>query len=155
MACDELLGDDFNIFWDTADNWDTPTWVRQISLGDIGFDPAREQVEIPKRIATKTYKNGRGDWELTFTMNYSRSNSFHRAVVLAASSGGQNPLHLALVDGDDITDTEASIWEAWWEVAGPISGSLDEGATVEVTCKPSCETGAADDELPTFTQGET
>ena len=155
MACEELLGDDFNIFWDTEDDFADPTWVRQLSLGDIGFNPNRAQVEIPKRIRTKTYKNGRGDWEVTFTMNYSRSNSFHRAIMLAITSDGQNPLHLAICDGDDIDDPEASYAHAWWEVAGPLSASLDEGATVEITCKPSCFLGDDDDELPEFVQGST
>lgn len=155
MSCEELLGDDFNLFWDSADNWDTPTWVRQTSIGDLGFDAARKQVEIPKRIRTATYKNGRGDWELTFTMNYSRSNAFHRAVVAAIAADGDNPLHLAIVDGDDITDNEASYWEGWFTLAGPLNAALDEGATIEVTGKPSCFIGAADDELPQFVQGET
>ncbi len=55
---DELLGDDFRLYYDTADSYDSPTWVEQKSVGDIGFDPGNEQVEIPVRIAFKIYKKG-------------------------------------------------------------------------------------------------
>lgn len=145
---DELLGDDFALFWDTAGDFASPTFVLQVSVGDLGFDPANEQVEIPIRIPVKVYKKGRGDWTLSFTMNYDKGNDFHMAVRDAITSG--DPIHLAIADGDDI-DT-ADYWHAWWMLSGPLGASLDSGATIEVEGKVHHDRGDADDELPEFVE---
>ena len=146
---EELLGDDFRIFWDSADDYASPDWHEQVSLGDVGFDPGNEQVEIPIRIPFKVYKKGRADWSLTFTMNYDRENEFHMAVRDAITTG--DPIHLALCDSDDIDATD--YWHAWWFVSGPIGASLDSGATIEVEGKIHHDRGEADDELPAFVTG--
>ena len=150
---DELLGDDFNLFWDSTGDFDNPSWQRQISIGDLGFDPANEQVEIPKRIRTKVYKKGRGDWTLSFTSNYSRGSNFHRAVLDAVANGTK--IHLAICDGDDIDDPEATYWHGWWLLTGPVSGSLDEAASIEVEGHCHHDTGEDDSELPELVVGST
>lgn len=141
----ELLGDDLKLYYDTAGDFDTPTWVEQISVGDVGFDPANEQVEIPKRISVKTYKKGRGDWSLSFTSNISTDNTFHMAVIDAINYG--TAIHIALALGD-IED--GGYWHAWWMLSGPVSGSLDSTASIEVEGKAHHDLGEYEDELPAF-----
>jgi hypothetical protein len=150
---EEMLGDDCNVFWNSDDPivFNSPTWERQISLGDLEFDPANEQVEIPKRIATKTYKKGRGDWTLSFTMNIDLTNDFHMAVIASITAG--DPIHLAFCLGDDID--EDPYWHAKWFASGPVGANLDEGATVEVECKPHFDTGTNDADLPTYVPNST
>jgi hypothetical protein len=145
----EILGDDFNVFLDTASNYSTPTWSQQISVGDIGFDPAREQVEIPKRIGVKTYKGGRADWELSFTMNVDKTSTFHNTVRNAISSG--NKVHLALGDGTTIGNT-TNYWHAWWFLSGQLSASLDDVATFDVTGKCHHDIGTNNTEIPVYVQ---
>ena len=145
MPCGELVGDDFNLLYDTEDPYDfaTPTWVAQTSVGDIELNVGRVGVEIPKRTATKTRQGGRQEWSLSFTMNYSRTNTFHQAVMRAIESG--DPIHLGICDGE-IADDAANLWHALWHLTGPLGMSIDEGATVEVEGMPhAC---AEDDEEP-------
>lgn len=149
-TCGELLGDDFTLNWDTEDpqSFTAPTWANQPSVGDIGFNMGRVEVEIPKRKAVKTARGGRQEWELTFTMNYARDNAFHMAVIAAIESGDQ--IHLALADGiiDDPDDPAENLWHAWWFLTGNLGASLDEGATVEITGKVHACAGENDDEDP-------
>ena len=145
---EELLGDDFNLFWDADGSFSSPAWERLVSVGDLGFDTGNEQVEIPLRIAVKVYKKGRGDWTLSFTMNYDKTNLFHMAVRDALTTG--DPIHLAICDGDDI-DT-GDYWHAWWFVTGPIDASLDNNANIEVEGKVHHFRGDNDDELPAFVE---
>lgn len=141
----ELLGDDFRIYWDTVGDFDTPTWEEELSMGDIGFDTGNEQVEIPLRIAFKTYKKGRADWTLTFTMNFDPTSTFHMAVRDAITTGDK--IHMAITYGDIAT---TDYWHAWWFVSGPIGASLDSPATIEVEGKIHHDTGAAFAEIPAF-----
>jgi|SRR5690606_13821420 len=142
----ELLGDDFKLYYDDASSFDSPTWEEQISIGDLGFDPASEQVEIPKRIGTKVYKKGRGDWSLTFTMNYDPDSEFCMEVVDAINTGSK--IHLAIADGD--IDNGANYWHAWWMLSGPLDAALDTNANFEVEAKPHHDLGEEGDELPVF-----
>jgi hypothetical protein len=145
---DELLGDDFRLFWDSNDDFASPTWVEEVSIGDLGFDPQNEQVEIPIRIPVKVYKKGRGDWTLSFTMNYDKSNTFHMAVRDAITTG--DPIHLAIADGDSMLT--ADYWHAWWMLSGSLDAALDSNATIEVEGKVHHDRGDADDELPAFVE---
>lgn len=142
---EELLGDDLKLYYDSASDFTTPTWVEQISVGDIGFDPQNEQVEIPKRIAFKTYKKGRGDWTLSFTMNIDVTNTFHVAVMDAITDG--TPIHLALALGDI---DAGGYWHAWWFLSGPVDAALDSNANIEVEGKCHHDLGEYDDEFPAF-----
>ena len=142
---DELLGDDFTLNWDQDSSYSYPNWLAAVSAGDLGFDPGNEQVEIPKRIAFKTYKKGRGDWALSFTMNYDPTNLFHIAVRNAITTGDK--IHLAIADGDIST---ANYWHAWWFLSGPLDASLDTNANIEVEGKVHNDTGSGDTELPAF-----
>lgn len=142
----ELLGDDFRLFWDSDDSWTSPSWETIISIGDLGFDPAKEQVEIPIRIATKVYKSGRGDWTLSFTLNYDPDDTFCAAVVDAINNGTK--IHLAIGDDDDIG--EANIWEAWWMLAGPLDAALDTNASFDIEGKVHFDRGTGGDELPRY-----
>jgi hypothetical protein len=146
---EELLGDDFRIFWDDNDDYVSPNWIEQISLGDIGFDPGNEQVEIPIRIPFKVYKKGRADWALSFTMNYDKTNLFHMATREAITNG--TPIHIALCDGDDIDADD--YWHAWWFLSGPIDAALDTNANIAVEGKIHHDRGVAGDELPAFVTG--
>ena len=145
---EELLGDDFTLFWDADSSWSAPNWEAQVSVGDIGFDPGNEQVEIPIRIVTKVYKKGRGDWTLSFTINYDKTNTFHMAVRDAIRTG--DPIHIALCDGDDIETGD--YWHAWWMLSGPIGASLGTAASIDVEGKVHHDRGDADDELPEFVE---
>lgn len=144
----ELLGDDFRLFWDSADNWDSPTMVEVISIGDLGFDPAGEQVEIPIRIRTKVYKKGRGDWTLSFTLNYDPDDPFCLAAIDAVNNGTK--IHLAFADGATFAD--ANVWEAWWMLTGPIDAALDTNASIDVEGKVHFDRGVSGDELPRFVE---
>jgi hypothetical protein len=145
---EELLGDDFNLFWDSDGDFDSPAWAIQVSIGDLGFDTASEQVEIPLRIPVKVYKGGRGDWTLSFTMNYDKTNTFHMAVRAAITN--KTPIHLAFCDGDDIVTDD--YWHAWWLLSGPIDAALDSGATIEIEGKCHHYRGPADADLPAFVE---
>lgn len=147
---EELLGDDFRLFWDSDNDWDSPDWNEQISIGDLGFDPKSEQVEIPKRIATKTYKKGRGDWTLSFTMNYDKTNTFHMACRDAWTNGTK--IHLAIADGDSMDDND--YWHANWMLSGPLNASLDSGASIDIEGKCHFDTGDDDSEIPAFVEAE-
>ena len=147
----ELLGDDFKLYYDSASSFDSPTWVEQVSAGDLGFDPGIEQVEIPLRIAYKVYKKGRADWSLTFTMNYDPDNTFHTAVRDAITNGTK--IHLAIADGD--IDDDGNYWHAWWFLSGPIDAALDSNANIEVEGKIHHDRGDGDDELPAFVEAST
>lgn len=147
MPVAELLGDHFQVYLDIEDpqSFTLPSWQRQTSIGDIGFDWAKEQVEIPKRKSVKGYQGGRQDWEFTFTMNYDRDNAFHQLVI--AHIENSEPLHLALTDG--ILDDDAeNLWHAWWLLTGPLDASLDTNANIEITAKVHTYAGSADDEDP-------
>lgn len=144
----ELLGDDFRLFWDSADDYANPNWEEQVSIGDLGFDPAGEQVEIPIRISTKVYKKGRKDWTLSFTANYNKGDDFFEAVLDAVSNGTK--IHLAIVDGDDTATS--NYWHAWWMLTGAIAAGLDSPATIDVEGKVHFDRGAADDELPAYVE---
>jgi len=141
----ELLGDDFTLNWDQDGSYSSPSWLATVSVGDLGFDPAYEQVEIPKRISTKTYKKGRGDWSLSFTMNYDKTSAFHTAVRNAITNGTK--IHMAIADGDIAS---SNYWHAWWFLSGPLDASLDTNANIEVEGKCHFDIGADDSELPAF-----
>lgn len=141
----ELLGDDFRLYYDSASSYSTPTWVQQISVGDMGFDPGNEQVEIPIRIAFKVYKKGRADWELTFTMNYDPDSTFVTAVRNAITNGTK--LHLAIADGPVASE---NYWHAWWMLSGPLDAALDSNANIEVSGKIHHDRGVSGNELPAF-----
>lgn len=147
---EELLGDDLKLYWDTAGSFSSPTWVEQISVGDIGRDPSNEQVEIPLRLPFKFYKKGRGDWSLTFTSNLDSTNTFHMAVLDAIDNG--TPIHLAIALGD-IED--GGYWHAWWMLGGPTDGALDTNANIEVEGKLHHYRGPTDEDLPAFVELET
>lgn len=142
----EILGDDFNLFYDTSGNFTSPTWVVQASIGDLSLDTAKEQVEIPLRIAYKVYKTGRGDWTLSFTMNYDKANTFHMAVLAAIRAGSR--IHLAFVDGSAISGN--NYYHAWWVLTGPINAALDSPGTVEVEGKIHHDRGGSGTELPAY-----
>lgn len=141
----EKLGDDFRLNYDANSNYGTPSWANQTSIGDLGFDFAGEQVEIPKRIGVKVYKGGRQDWELSFTMNYDANNTFHTAVRSAVEN--KSKIHLALSDGN-IATNGTHYWHAWWLLTGPLDCSLDAPATIEIKGKCHHDTGTADAEIP-------
>lgn len=141
----EKLGDDFTLNYTANAVYATPTWTAQTSIGDLGFDFAREQVEIPKRISTKVYKGGRMDWELSFTMNYDANNTFHTAVRSAIEAGSK--VHLALADGNIATNT-THYWHAWWILTGNLDAGLDNAASIEVKGKCHHDTGTADADIP-------
>lgn len=141
----ELLGDDFELNWDTAQSFDSPTWTKQVSVGDIGFEPGNEQVEIPIRIPVKVYKKGRADWTLTFQSNYNKDNAFLNAVRQAINFGTK--IHLAISDGNVNTE---NYWHAWWFLSGPLGASLDEASQYDVEGKVHFDRGVDDDELPAF-----
>lgn len=141
----EKLGDDFRLNYDANSNYSTPSWSNQTSIGDLSFDFGIEQVEIPKRIGYKTYKKGRADWELGFTMNYDANNTFHTAVRSAIEAGTK--LHLAVSDGT-ITTNGTHYWHGWWLLTGNLDASLDSAAAIEVTGKCHHDTGTSDAEAP-------
>lgn len=142
----ELLGDDFKVYWDQAGSYASPTWGSpQTSIGDAGIDPANEQVEIPKRIAFKAYKKGRGDWSLSFTSNIDDTNTFHKALLAAIAAGTR--LHLAIAAGAIATEP---YWHAWWMLTGPVDAALDSAASIEVEGKPHHDMGASDTEIPAY-----
>ena len=145
MSCGELVGDDFTLNWDTESPYDfaSPTWAEQTSLGDIELDVSKVRIEIPKRTVSKTSQGGRQEWSLGFTMNYSRSNAFHQAVMAAVRDG--SPIHLGIADGV-IAEDASNLYHAIWHLTGPISATIDEGVTVEIEGMPhAC---AEDDEQP-------
>ena len=135
MSCGELVGDDFELLWDTEVPYSfaTPTWVAQDSLSDIELNVGKVAIEIPKRSPTKTRQGGRAEWSMSFTMNYSRTNTFHQAVMAAIQSG--DPIHIGICDGEYGVDAE-NLWHAVWHLTGPLSASIDEGVTVEVDAMP-------------------
>lgn len=135
-----LLGDDFRIYWDTADSFGTPTWVYQRNLGDIGLADSGEQVEIPVRYPWKFYKKGRQDTELTFTMNYDPTDTFHIAIRDAIRDGSN--VHMALAEGDyQVLD----YFHAWFIITGPQDLSLDAPATYAVSAKLSINFAAGEE----------
>ncbi len=142
----ELLGDDFRLFWDSGDSWTSPTWETIISIGDLGFDPAKELVEIPIRIGTKVYKSGRGDWTLSYTLNVDPSDPFYLACVDSINNGTK--IHLAI--GDNAVVANANLWEGWWVLSGPLDAALDTNASIDVEGKVHFDRGLAGDELPRF-----
>lgn len=133
-----LLGDDYRLYWDTADSFGTPTWVWQRNVGDFGLDDSGEQVEVPIRWPWKFYKKGRQDTELTFAMNMhnTTAEAFGRAVRDAMRDGSQ--LHLALAEG---AITSFDYLHAWWIVTGPLDLSLDAPAVYSVSAKLSVDFG--------------
>lgn len=141
----EKLGDDFTLCYTSNANFATPTWTAQTSVGDLGFAFNREQVEIPKRITTKTYKGGRMDWELSFKNNYDATNVFHNAVRSAIETGAK--IHLALADGP-INTNGTHYWHAWWSLTGNLDAGLDNAASMDVKGKCHSDTGTADAEIP-------
>lgn len=148
----ELLGDDYELALDTAasgaGSYSTPTWAKQTSLGDIKFDMANETPEIPKRIVTKVYKKGRGDWKLSFTMNFDPTNTFHVKVRDAIRTGAR--VHLAIAEGPIAS---ADYHHAWWLLTGPLDASLDSAASYEVEAMCHHDMGSNDTELPAFVNG--
>lgn len=148
----ELLGDDYELCLDTAStgagDYDTPTWAKQTSLGDIKFDTASEKPEIPKRIGTKVYKKGRDDWKLSFTMNFDPANTFHVKIRDAIRTGDK--VHLGLFEGPNAT---ADFHHAWFLLTGPLDASLDSPASYEVEGVPHHDMGAGDAEVPAFVAG--
>jgi hypothetical protein len=147
----EMLGDEYELNLDTAStgagDYDTPTWAKQTSLGDIKFDDGNETPEIPKRIGFKVYKKGRSDFKLSFTMNYNPANTFHKKIRDAIRNGTR--VHLGLAEGP-IASTD--YFHAWCLVTGPTDASLDSGATVEVEAMGHYDCGTDDAEVPAFVE---
>jgi hypothetical protein len=137
----ELLGDSFKLFYDTAASFGTPTWVEQISVGDISYDTANEQVEIPKRVAFKTYKKGRSDLTFKFTMNVDPTNTFHTAMIASINDGTKK--HLAISPG---AIAGGGYWHGFFMLTGPVDAALDSAAKVEVEAKVHAD----DTNLPAF-----
>jgi hypothetical protein len=137
----ELLGDSFKVFYDTASSFSTPTWVEQLSVGDVSYDTANEQVEIPKRIAFKTYKKGRSDLSFKFSMNLDPTNTFHTSIIGAINAGTK--VHLAIAPG---AIAGGGYWHMMAMVTGPVDAKLDSPATVEVEAKVHAD----DTNLPAF-----
>jgi hypothetical protein len=137
----ELLGDDYKLFYDTASSFGTPTWVEEIGVGDIGFDTANEQVNIPKRTSHKLYKKGRSDLKFSFKMNVDVSSTFHKAVIGAINTGTK--IHLAIAPG---AIASGGYWHGWFLLNGPLDASLDSAATYDVECKVHAD----DTSMPAF-----
>ena len=137
----ELLGDDYKLFYDTASSFGSPTWVEQISVGDIGYDTANEQVNIPKRVAFKLYKKGRSDLKFSFKMNIDTSNTFHKAMVAAINGGTK--IHLAISPG---AIASGGYWHGWFLLNAPLDASLDSAATFDVEAKVHAD----DTNMPAF-----
>lgn len=150
----ELLGNDVHVFWDNAatgaGNYSAPSWQKQISFGDCGFDPGIVQVEIPLRIGFTTYKGGRSDGSLTFTMNYDPLSAWHTAVRNSIRTG--NRIHLAIAEGATIP-TANDYLHAWFLVTGPFGAGLDDVATYEVEGKFHHNIGTNMQEIPAYAEG--
>lgn len=145
----ELLGNDIHIFWDSAANYSSPSWQKQISFGDLGFDPGIVPVEIPLRIGFTTYKGGRSDGELTFTMNYSADNNWHTAIRDAIRSRGR--VHLAIVEGSAVATND--YLHAWFLLGGPLGAGLDDVASYDVSGKFHHDIGLNMGEIPAYAEG--
>lgn len=144
----ELLGNDVYVAYDTAGNYSAPTWVIQKSFGDCGFDPGIVQVEIPLRIGFTTYKGGRSDGSLTFTMNYAPDNTWH--VAMRNAIRNKTRVHLAIVEGDTIGASNNDYLHAWFGVYGPFGAGLDDVATYDVEGKFHHDIGVNQNEIPAY-----
>ncbi len=129
-----LLGDDWRLYYDTADDWANATFVQQTDLGDLGFEFNPEQVEVPKRQTHKVYKSGRQDWMLSFNLNANPGATFYDAVEAAIEAGSS--LHLALANGD-ITANGTKYWHADWNMYGNIEADLDSNSQIPIEAKCS------------------
>lgn len=136
-----LLGDEFKLFYDSAGNFSTPTWVEQVDVSDIGWDTANEKVEIPRRVGFKTYKKGRSDLSFTFKMNIDPSNTFHKAMIAAIIAGTK--VHLAIAPG---LIAVGGYWHGFFLLNGPVDAALDSPATVDIEGSVHAE----DANLPAF-----
>lgn len=137
------IGDDFALYLDSADDYDSPTWVEQVDIGNLALDPAPEQVEIPKRNGFKMYKKGRQDLTITFDVSYDPANASHGTIRDAIRSGAA--VHLALADGA-IATAGTIYYHGWFMLVGPEDNSLDSAAVISVEAKVHADSAAT--ELP-------
>lgn len=135
-----LLGDDYRLYWDTAVDFAMPVWDWQRNLGDLALSDNPEQVEIPIRYPWKFYKGGRQDTELTFTMNYHPTETFHQYV--RDHIRDKSRVHFAISEGDIAT---ADYFHAWWLLTGPADFALDAPATYAVSARLSIDFGASEE----------
>lgn len=137
------IGDEFKLYYDSASNYSTPTWVEQVDIGNLALDPAPEQVEIPKRNGFKMYKKGRQDLSITFDISFDPANTSHTAMRDAIRAGTK--IHLAVANGA-IATIGTIYYHGWFMLVGPEDLSLDSPATISVEAKVHAD--SASDELP-------
>lgn len=143
MIMSNQLGDEFKLYIDTADDYDTPTWAEILDVGNFSRDRSKTEVEIPKRINHKVYLGGRSDPRVSFELSYDPANTNHTKLSNAIDSGAK--VHLAVANGPIATD--GTIYtHGWYLVKGPEDFSLDSPATI--SCEALPHAAAPDDEPP-------
>lgn len=135
------IGDDFKLYYDSASDFDTPTWVEQVDIGNLALDPAPEQVEIPKRNGFKMYKKGRQDLSITFDLSFDPANVSHTAMRDAIRSGAA--VHLAVANGA-IATAGTIYYHGMFMLVGPEDLSLDSAATISIEAKVHADSASTD-----------
>lgn len=101
MAKDYKKGDQYRLYYDTANDWDTPTWVWIKAFSDPTISPNKGEVAVEEQNADTGYLHGVGDPEFAFTLHNDKGDANVQALIDATQSGAM--VHLAFADGDIAT----------------------------------------------------
>lgn len=129
MAKNYQKGDDYKLYYDTADSWSAPTYVEIKAVGDLAVDPGIADVEVPERGSSTGHLQGDGDPSITFTLFEDAGDANVTALIDAIHDGSM--VHLAVCRG---TGTPGWHMECCL-VGAPFSASRGEPAGYEVEAK--------------------
>lgn len=137
------LGDEYTLYLDTANDWNTPTWVEVECIEDLALDAAPIVAQINKRgKKTPGYKRGRLDTALSAKLLSVPTDSVFQtleAAVFDVTNDGTELLHLAIVRGK-MTTAGNDFWENDYVVTGsPLDANLDNGASYDLEFKPAAD----------------
>ena len=137
MAKDYKKGDDYKLYLDTANSWDTPTWVEIKAASELTLDRVPADVEVPERGEDTGHLHGKADPVISFTLLEDAGDANVETLIAAIHNddNSTNMVHLAVSRGDIATAT-TKYWHMEAVLLGaPLSAGRGEPASYDVEAK--------------------
>lgn len=127
------LGDDFLLYWDSADTWATPTWALITPADDsLELDYGVIAGAFKKRGASDVkYKKGQSDPAVSFGVFYDKNHAFVTRL-LNIESGANESVIIAIADGAIATTGTRYIKAEMTVSSLNFDGAVDNGAKYDV-----------------------
>lgn len=136
MANTSQTGREWKLFWDSAADQDSPTWVAQTSVADVSVNITKGEADVSRRASGWELRKGAlndASLEFTYVWSTKATRTFFDAMVDSLVNG--TPIHMKAAEAALTTGVFA--FTGWFEVfAFPIDQPLKDGVKVAVVMKP-------------------